>query len=333
MLILHLVLHITPELIPLPLRLHLAPVYLPQPLVLDQQVHLFHLYHLLKHSNPERTTSIPAWDDFSDATEIPDHQTNHSTVSEEGEEIDKDAYIQVMKEQVLKMLKEINILKADKGTTQETTQEFSDPPIYVSNPPSREPRGEPIAKFSGEAEDLDQFLEALKMNFLLRPSYYTTDSSKTITAIQALTDNAATWAYYWKFVQEMKEAFEDSQLQKHLIVKLDKLYQTTSVANLAGQLKDLLSRIGYLKTMWTDHLLKKLKPIIRQELATAVGLNCSDYDQCKHIVMTLDHSIFSANLNNKTSAQFRTPASTSNTGTTTATFTAQNNTSHPASGT
>ncbi|KAI9710041.1 MAG: hypothetical protein M1812_007505 [Candelaria pacifica] len=263
-------------------------------------------------------------DDFSDATEIPDHQTNHPAVSEEGEEIDKDAYIQVMKEQVLKMLEEINILKVGKGTTQETTQgvgqgvphqppqpqssplppfnQFSDPPIYVSNPPSCEPRGEPIVKFSEEAEDLDQFLEALKMNFLLRPSYYTTDSSKTITAIQALTDNAATWAYYWKFVQEMKEAFEDPQLWEDLIVKLDKLYQTTSVANLAGQLEDLLSRIGYLKTMWTDHLLKKLKPIIRQGLATAVGLNCSDYDQCKRIAMTLDHSIFSANLNNKTSA-------------------------------
>ncbi|KAI9699622.1 MAG: hypothetical protein M1812_008417, partial [Candelaria pacifica] len=41
-------------------------------------------------------------DDFSDATEIPDHQTNHPAVSEEDEEIDKDAYIQVMKEQVLK---------------------------------------------------------------------------------------------------------------------------------------------------------------------------------------------------------------------------------------
>ncbi|KAI9701680.1 MAG: hypothetical protein M1812_008376 [Candelaria pacifica] len=109
-------------------------------------------------------------DDFSDATEIPDHQTNHPAVSEEGEEIDKDAYRQVMKKQVLKMLEEINILKAGKGTTQETTQ-------------------------------------------------------GTITAIQALTDNAATWACliisgqqqdlladYWKFVQEMKEAFEDSQL-------------------------------------------------------------------------------------------------------------------------
>ncbi|KAI9720000.1 MAG: hypothetical protein M1812_003125, partial [Candelaria pacifica] len=136
-------------------------------------------------------------DDFSDATEIPDHQTNHPAVSEEGEEIDKDAYIQVMKEQVLKMLEEINILKADKGTTQETTQgvgqgvshqspqpqsssllsfnQFSDPPTYVSNPSSREPRGEPIAKFSEEAEDLNQFLEALEMNFLLRPSYYTTN--------------------------------------------------------------------------------------------------------------------------------------------------------------
>ncbi|KAI9705396.1 MAG: hypothetical protein M1812_008284, partial [Candelaria pacifica] len=153
-------------------------------------------------------------DDFSDATEISDHQTNHSAVSEEGEEIDKDAYIQVMKKQVLKMLKEINILKAGKGTTQETTQEveqevphqssqpqsspllsfnqFSDPPTFVSNPSSCEPRGEPIVKFSEEAEDLNQFLEALKMNFLLRLSYYTTDSSKTITTIQALTDNAAT---------------------------------------------------------------------------------------------------------------------------------------------
>ncbi|KAI9709887.1 MAG: hypothetical protein M1812_007595 [Candelaria pacifica] len=131
-------------------------------------------------------------DDFSDITEISDHQTNHPAVSEEGEEIDKDAYIQVIEEQVLKMLKEINILKAGKETTQETTQGFSDPPTYVSNPPSREPRGKPIAKFSEEAEDLDQFLGALKMNFLLRPSYYTTDSSKTITVIQALTDNAAT---------------------------------------------------------------------------------------------------------------------------------------------
>ncbi|KAI9701681.1 MAG: hypothetical protein M1812_008377, partial [Candelaria pacifica] len=87
-----------------------------------------------------------------------------------------------MKEQVLKMLKEINILKADKETTQETTQEvgqevphqppqpqsssllsfnqFSNPSTYVSNPPSREPRGEPIAKFSEEAEDLNQFLGA-----------------------------------------------------------------------------------------------------------------------------------------------------------------------------
>ncbi|KAI9701306.1 MAG: hypothetical protein M1812_008382 [Candelaria pacifica] len=131
-------------------------------------------------------------DDFSDVTEIPDHQTNHPAVSEEGEEIDKDTYIQVMEEQVLKILKEINILKASKGTTQETTQRFSDPPTYVSNPPSCEPRGEPIAKFSGETEDLDRFLEALKMSFLLRPSYYTTDSSKTITVIQVLTDNAAT---------------------------------------------------------------------------------------------------------------------------------------------
>ncbi|KAI9716419.1 MAG: hypothetical protein M1812_005314, partial [Candelaria pacifica] len=61
-------------------------------------------------------------DDFSDVTEISDHQTNHSAVSEEGEEIDKDTYIQVMKKQVLKMLKEINILKAGKETTQETTQ-------------------------------------------------------------------------------------------------------------------------------------------------------------------------------------------------------------------
>ncbi|KAI9691974.1 MAG: hypothetical protein M1812_008544, partial [Candelaria pacifica] len=116
-------------------------------------------------------------DDFSDATEIPDHQTNHPAVSEKGEEIDKDTYIQVMKEQVLKMLKEINILKAGKGTTQETTQgvrqgvphqppqpqsspllsfnQFSDPSTYVSNPSSCEPRGEPIAKFSEEAEDLD----------------------------------------------------------------------------------------------------------------------------------------------------------------------------------
>ncbi|KAI9703460.1 MAG: hypothetical protein M1812_008342 [Candelaria pacifica] len=60
-------------------------------------------------------------DDFSDATEIPDHQTNHPAVSEEGDEIDKDTYIQVMKKQVLKMLEKINILKADKETTQETT--------------------------------------------------------------------------------------------------------------------------------------------------------------------------------------------------------------------
>ncbi|KAI9705395.1 MAG: hypothetical protein M1812_008283, partial [Candelaria pacifica] len=84
--------------------------------------------------------------------------------------------------------------------------------------------------------------------------------------------------------------------------------------------------------MWTDHLLKKLKLIIRQELATAVKLNCLDYNQCKYIVMILDHSIFSANLNNKTFAQLRTPVSTSNTETITATFTAQNNTSHSVSG-
>lgn len=147
-------------------------------------------------------------------------------------------------------------------------------------PVPRAPFGREPKPFGGQREQLESFLDHLRLIFALQPQRFPNDKQKVLYTASYFEGAAFSWfqplltkdddlllSDFEKFTKRLVHTFGDAFLEENAEDRLFELKQLTSVANYASEFRRLAAHVDMNEKGLVAHFRRGLKPMIQDELA------------------------------------------------------------------